>query len=190
MIISYKEVIILSTKKITITAIMTAVICLCSLITIPFFSVPFTMQTFGVFLALEILGAKLGAASIGTYILLGLVGVPVFSGFGAGPAHIIGPTGGYIIGFLFTAIVYLVFESLVKTGHEITKWICRVVGLLVCYLIGTIWFVTVMGINGKSIGIGAALTMCVLPFIIPDMIKIIFAVYIGKLIKKYAVKEI
>ena len=180
----------MSTKKITITAIMTAVICLCSLITIPFFSVPFTMQTFGIFLALEILGAKLGAASIGTYILLGLVGVPVFSGFGAGPAHIIGPTGGYIIGFLFTAIVYLVFESLVKTGREITKWICRVVGLFVCYLIGTIWFVTVMGINGKSIDIGAALTMCVLPFIIPDMIKIIFAVYIGKLIKKYAVKEI
>ena len=180
----------MSTKKITVTAIMTAVICLCSLITIPFFSVPFTMQTFGVFLALEILGAKLGAAAVGTYILLGLVGVPVFSGFGAGPAHIIGPTGGYIIGFLFTALIYLVFESLFKSQKPIIRWICRFLGLFICYFIGTVWFITVMGINGKSIGVKAALTMCVLPFIIPDTVKIILAVYIGKLIKKYALKEI
>ena len=83
----------LSTRKLAYTALMAVVLCICSWITVPF-AVPFTMQTFAVFCSLLLLGGKLGTLSIGVYILLGMVGLPVFSGFRGGIGHIIGPTGG------------------------------------------------------------------------------------------------
>ncbi len=174
-------------KDMTLVAVMAAVISICSWISVPA-TVPFTMQTFGVFLALLILGGKRGTAAIGLYLLLGIVGVPVFSGFQGGISHVIGPTGGYIIGFIFMGLVYILGESHVgstaKKGSK-GKVLLLVGGLLICYLIGTLWFMAV-GTSGK--GFFATIAMCVLPFVIPDLLKLLLAwrisVRVGKHIGK------
>ena len=108
----------LSTRKLAYTALMAVVLCICSWITVPF-AVPFTMQTFAVFCSLLLLGGKLGTLSIGVYILLGMVGLPVFSGFRGGIGHIIGPTGGYIVGFLFSGLFYILCEPLLEKNGKL-----------------------------------------------------------------------
>ena len=101
----------LSVRDLTLMGMMTAVMAVCAWITIPF-TIPFTMQTFGVFITLRLLGGRKGTAVIGLYILLGIVGVPVFSGFGAGIGVLAGPTGGYIAGFLLTGLLYCVVKGM------------------------------------------------------------------------------
>ena len=100
-----------SIYKVTLTALFAAVITVCSWISLPVFAVPITLQTFAVFSALLILGGKYGTMSVLVYILLGSVGAPVFSGFRGGLSALMGPTGGYIVGFLLTGIIYLLFTS-------------------------------------------------------------------------------
>ena len=103
---------------------------------------PFTMQTFAVFCSLLILGGKRGTAAIGLYLFMGLIGLPVFSGFRGGIAHLIGPTGGYLIGFLFSGIIYTLWEPLLS-GRKMLRWIVLALSQIVCYLIGTLWFITI-----------------------------------------------
>lgn len=169
-------------KKTALISLTATIICICSWITVPF-SVPFTMQTFAVFLALELLGGAEGTAAIGVYILLGAIGVPVFSGFGGGIGHLIGPTGGYIIGFLFSGLTYITAQRL-QVKNILLKILIRALAMMLCYLVGTLQFVYVMGINGNPLGFGSALLVCVLPFILPDAIKITLAAYIAKAVKK------
>ncbi len=169
-------------KRMTFIAVAAVLICLCSWITVPF-TVPFTMQTFAVFCALQILGGADGLAAIGLYILLGTLGLPVFSGFNGGLGHLLGPTGGYIVGFLFSGIVYLLFEHL-SASNAAARWISLVLGLTACYLIGTVWFVYVLGTRGTEYSFMAALGVCVIPFIIPDLAKITFSVAISSRVKK------
>ena len=105
----------MKSKKIlnmTLIALMAAIIAVCSWITVGIGPVPFTLQTFGIFLALRFLGGKKGTAAIGIYMLLGAVGLPVLSGFRGGFGHILGPTGGYILGFLLSGIVVMIFEKI------------------------------------------------------------------------------
>ena len=101
-------------------ALMAVIIAVCSWISIPG-PVPFTLQTFAVFSALLLLGTRNGILSITVYLLLGAVGVPVFSGFSGGLSHLVGPTGGYLIGFLvmgfFYGIVTNIF-SLLEKSHR------------------------------------------------------------------------
>ena len=101
--------------KLVLSAMFVAVIAICSWISIPT-TVPFTLQTLGIFIAAGLLGWKYGTLSVAVYILLGLVGVPVFANFSSGVGAIMGPTGGYIIGFLFTALaVGLITKFLLRT---------------------------------------------------------------------------
>ena len=130
-------------KSYVYISLMAALICVCSWITIPSM-VPFTMQTFAVFCALLLLGGKKGTAAIGLYLFMGLIGLPVFSGFRGGIAHLIGPTGGYIIGFLFSGIIYTLLEPLLS-GRKALRWIVLALSQIVCYLIGTLWFITIYG---------------------------------------------
>ena len=164
-------------------AMSAVVICICSWLTVPF-TVPFTMQTFAVFAALLLLGGKRGLAAIGLYLLLGLVGLPVFSGFRGGPGHLLGPTGGYLLGFLFTGLYYLLIEGVLPR----LKWLPRVLllaaGLLPCYLAGTLWFVAVMGARGKETGFLSALMLCVVPYILPDVLKLLLAELVSRRVKK------
>lgn len=164
-------------------AMMAVVIVVCSWLTVPF-TVPFTMQTFAVFAALLLLGGKQGLMAIGLYLLLGLVGLPVFSGFRGGPGHLLGPTGGYLLGFLFTGLYVLLIEGVLPR----LKWLPRVLllwaGMLPCYLAGTIWFVAVMGARGKETGFLSALMLCVVPYLLPDLVKLLLAELVARRVKK------
>lgn len=163
------------------TAMFAVIMAVCSWISIPT-NIPFTLQTFAVFLAVGVLGGKYGTMSVLVYLLLGAVGVPVFAGFSGGLGIMLGVTGGYIVGFLFSALVMWLIEALL--GKKI--WVLAlsmVLGLIVCYAFGTIWFVKVYSNGGESISFAGALGMCVVPYIIPDAIKIVIALAISKRVR-------
>ena len=153
--------------------LMTVIVILCSWITIPS-PVPFTLQTFGVYCALLLLGGKGGTASLLLYIMLGAAGLPVFSGFSAGIGHLLSPLGGYIWGFLICALLYLCTEKFTKSSKA-KKTAVLSLGTLLCYCAGTVWFLI---FSGNQTSILTAVTLCILPFVIPDIIKILFAVFI------------
>ena len=153
-------------------ALFAAIIAVCSWIQIPM-TVPFTMQTFAVFCALATLGGKGGTISILIYIVLGAVGVPVFAGFTGGIGILFGTTGGYIIGFLFTGLLY---------------WL--MLGLAVCYAFGTAWFMIVYAKDSGSVGLLTALGWCVFPFILPDCVKMALAILIGKRLPKRLIQRV
>lgn len=169
-------------KDMAYIAMFSILLAICSWITVPG-PVPFTMQTFGIFCALELLGGKKGSAAILLYILLGAVGLPVFSGFSGGIGALFGTTGGYIIGFIFTGLIYWLLTSLFKK-NVIVSAAAMLVGLAVCYAFGTAWFVTLYSQTKGSITVSAALGFCVIPFIMPDIIKLILALSLSKLLAR------
>ena len=124
------------------------------------------------------LGGKLACLSTFVYILLGAVGLPVFSSFSGGMGKLMGPTGGYIIGFIPMALL---------CGFAVSKWsnkkvllaIIMAVGTLIAYLVGTVWFVHI-----QQCDIMHALEICVFPFLIPDAIKIVIAILLGGEVRK------
>ena len=158
-------------------ALMAVVIALCSFLCVPA-AVPFTMQTFAVFCALLLLGGKRGTLAVALYLLLGIVGLPAFSGFKAGLGALLGPTGGYLLGFLLTALLYWLGEGKVK------DLLLLAAGNLLCYLFGTLWFVLVYANGERSIGFGAALMLCVVPYLVPDAIKLLLAFVLARRVKK------
>ena len=163
-------------------AVCAALIAVCAWLTIPM-TVPFTLQTFAVFLTLKLLGGKRGTIAILVYILLGAVGLPVFASFKGGMSALMGPTGGYIIGFLLTGLLYWGLERFMKN-----TWIedaVLVAGLLLCYLFGTVWFTHVMSLKGNSLTLLQGLTMCVFPYIIPDLLKLALADLLGRRLKRF-----
>lgn len=160
-----------------------ALMAVCSWISIPT-TVPFTLQTLGVFLAISLLGGKRGFLSVLVYILLGMVGFPVFSGFKGGLGAIIGTTGGYIVGFLLTALVSGLIMD--KFGKKIpVMMIAMLLGLIACYALGTVWFMYVYAQKTGPIGVMTTLGWCVFPFILPDCIKLALAILIEKRVGKY-----
>lgn len=170
------------TYDIVYIAIFTVLITICSWISIPL-AVPVTMQTFGVFVAVGVLGGRRGTLAVVLYILLGVIGIPVFTGFGAGISVLAGPTGGYIIGFLFSALVMWALEK-VPGRSAVIQIAAMLLGQIACYLFGTVWFMKVYNSANGSIGLMAVLGWCVIPFIIPDIIKIVLAYKVtGKLRK-------
>lgn len=146
------------------TALCGALLCLCSWLSLPLGAVTFTLQTFAVFLSLGLLGGKWGSVAIGVYLLCGAAGVPVFSGFQGGIGVLLGPNGGYLWGFLLAGIVYWLTYSLWKNYY-----ICSLCGLLTCYTVGTVWFSLVFG---QQTGFFQILGICVLPYVVPDFLKL------------------
>ena len=163
-------------------ALFAAVMAVCSWISVPA-TVPFTLQTFGVFLAVGTLGGKRGSLAVLTYLLLGAVGAPVFAGFSGGIGCILGSTGGYIVGFLFSALVMWAMEHFFGKSRWVLA-ISMVIGLLVCYAFGTAWFMIVYANNTGAIGLWTALSWCVFPYIIPDAVKIVLALVLCKRLAK------
>lgn len=155
----------------------------CSWISIPT-AVPFTLQTFGVFMAVGVLGGKKGTTSVGLYLLLGVLGVPVFAGMTGGIGVLLGTTGGYIIGFFFSALVMWAMEKL-PGKRSVIQVISMIIGLLVCYTFGTVWFMMVYMKNQGAVGLMTVLGWCVIPFIIPDILKIVLAYGLSRKLKKY-----
>ncbi|MGN0335781.1 MAG: biotin transporter BioY [Lachnospiraceae bacterium] len=158
------------------SAMFVVLIAICSWISVPA-AVPFTLQTFGVFMAVGLLGGKRGSMAVLVYILLGAVGLPVFAGFTGGIGIIFGSTGGYIIGFLLAALVMWGVERIMPKKTWILG-LSMVLGLLVCYAFGTIWFMIVYAGNTGEIGVWTALSWCVFPFVIPDLVKIALALVV------------
>ncbi|MGM9637748.1 MAG: biotin transporter BioY [Eubacteriales bacterium] len=152
-------------------ALFAALIAVCSWISIPINLVPITLQTMAVCIAAGMLGWKRGVCAIAVYLALGAVGLPVFAGFKGGIGSLTGATGGYLVGFLLTALIVGLAVDLFGR-----KWfvlaISMVLGIAVCYALGTVWFVILM--KGKYTLI-AALWACVIPYIIPDLVKIAIA---------------
>lgn len=171
------------TKNVVYCGVFVALIAICSWISIPL-TIPFTLQTFAICLTAALLGTKLGTITVLVYILLGLVGVPVFSGFKGGVAALMGPTGGYIIGFIFTALIVGFITE--KFGKKyVILAISMVLGVIVCYAFGTVWFVSVYTKTKEPVGIMTALSWCVIPYLIPDAAKIAVAVILTKRLERF-----
>ncbi len=165
-------------KNMTLVAMGAVILSLTAWITLPF-AVPFTMQTFGVAFVLFAFGGKRGTLSVAVYIALGLIGIPVFSGFNSGVGVILGATGGYIIGFAVWGYLYLASESFFSK-KRINGIVVSFVGLATSYALGTAWYFLWLGENS----VWSALALCVLPYIVPDIIKILFAYVVSVRVKK------
>lgn len=162
-----------NTKYMTRAALFAALTAICAWISIPVADIGFTMQTFGVFLTLGVLGGKWGTVSILIYLLLGAVGMPVFSGFRGGMGMLLGVTGGYLWGFLFSGLTYWLLERFGKLPAMIAA-------MAVCYLCGSLWF----HIYAEG-GIGLILLRCVVPFLIPDGLKILLAHSLSRRLRRH-----
>ena len=168
-----------SVQKMAIIALMTAVLCILAPISIPVFisPVPISLGVLAVYLTAYVLSPLDATISVIIFILLGTFGLPVFSGYSGGLSKLVGPTGGYIIGFLFTVYISSLFIHMKK--GIIFDVIGMITGLVLCYILGTIWFSYQ---QGK--GFIASLLLCVVPFLIGDAIKIIVAVILGTQLNK------
>ena len=159
-------------------AMSVALITVCSWIQIPT-TIPFTLQTFAVFLTVSLLGGWRANVAVLVYILLGALGAPVFASFKGGIGALMGPTGGYIFGFLFIAGVMWLMESIAKKAHWF-RALSMLIGIILCYTFGTLWFMNVyVKEDGSHLGLTAVLGICVLPFILPDIIKLLLALIIS-----------
>ncbi len=164
-------------------ALMAVLLAVCSWIAVPV-EIPFTMQTFALFCALGLLGGRRGTAAVLVYILMGAVGLPVFSGFGGGLGRLLGVTGGYIIGFVFTGLVYwLVTAVLGEKMWAMTLGL--VLGALAYYAFGTAWYVLVYASGTGTVGVAAAAAKCVVPFLVPDAVKLALALLVARTLPRH-----
>ena len=161
-------------RKMVLCSMMAALTAVCAWIAIPIPPISVTMQTFAIFLTLGILGGKWGTVSVLLYLLLGVVGLPVFTGFRGGAAALLDATGGFLWGFLAAALTYWLLA-------RIGKLPAMVVAMLVCYACGCAWFT----VYASGIGFGGAVMACVVPYLIPDAVKIALAYTMSKRIAKH-----
>lgn len=165
------------TYDVVYVGVFAVLIAICSWISIPTL-VPFTLQTFAVFLTVGLLGGKRGTMAVLVYVLLGAIGIPVFAGFSGGMGIILNNTGGYIIGFIFSALVMWLMEHLM--GKKIwVQGLSMILGLIICYAFGTAWFMIVYTRDTGTVGLVTVLGWCVIPFIIPDIVKIALALILS-----------
>ena len=170
----------ISVSEMALIAVMAAVTCIMGplSIPIPFSVVPISLTNLAVYLAIYVLGCRRGTLSYLVYLLLGLVGVPVFSGFSGGVGKLFGPTGGYLLGFIFMALI---------CGWAIDHFSCKLVpsfigmllGTVVCYAFGTAWLA-----YQANLTFMAALAAGVLPFIPGDLAKMVIAAVLGPQIRR------
>ena len=155
------------TASLVLCGLFAALTAICSYINIPlgFTPIPMNLATLAVFMAGGLLGTKYGPLSMTVYVLMGAAGIPVFAGFQAGVGVLAGPTGGFLIGYIAAAFV---IGALAKRSLDLA--LCMAAGLIVCYGIGTAWFMFTTGTS-----LMPALIACVIPFIPGDLIKIFIA---------------
>ena len=172
----------LTTYQMAVTALMAAVMCVLGPLTVPIGAVPISLANFVICLTAWLLGPKFGTLSVAVYLCIGLIGVPVFSGYGAGLAKLAGPTGGYLVGYLLLALIDGLFIEK-SNGNPVVSGIGLVLGDAACYVLGTAWFVFQMQCE-----LGYALSVCVYPFIALDLAKIVVSCVVGALLRKRLVQ--
>ncbi len=167
---------------IALIGMFTAIITICSWISIPF-TVPITMQTFGIFLTIGLLGIKKSLLSLTIYVFLGIIGLPVFANFNSGITTLAGPTGGYMLGFF---LIIIITGALLKKEYKSNASIffSMFISQLSCYIFGTLWFSLVYLPEPKTASLTTILVSCVFPFIIPDIVKILVAITVMKRLKR------
>ena len=168
---------VLSTVEISLMSALTVI---CSRISVPA-SPPVTLQLFAIALSLLLLGGKRGCASVLLYLAAGAVGLPVWSSFAGGFGHLFSAGGGYLIGFIIGALIYAALERLLPK-RDVIKLGLLIIFTIIVYIIGTLWFALVYAPDSVS-GILSAIAVCVLPYVIPDAIKIALAFVIYKRLK-------
>ena len=169
------------TGSVALTGLFSAIIALSAWISIPSV-IPFTLQTMAVILAAGTLGIVKGTVAVAAYIGVGLAGVPVFSNFSGGIGVLFSPTGGFILGFLLLALSVGCAKTFFK-GKKLFLILFSALGLLLCYLFGTLWFMFCFN-EGQDTSFITAITACVLPFILPDTVKTAAAIYLIRRLKK------
>ena len=162
-------------RNMTRCAVLAAVLAICAWLSVPMGDQAISMQTFALFLTLLLLGGRDGTATIVVYLLLGVAGLPVFSGFRGGIAVLLGPTGGYLWGFLGAAGLYWILERRTK------PWLCMILGLLFCYVCGTVWYYY-MYTPGA---IWPVVVTCVVPYLLPDGVKLLLALLLSQRLKQF-----
>lgn len=168
----------LDVKQIALIGVMAAITCILAPFSLPIGPVPISLTNLAIYFSLYILGMKKGTLSYLIYLLIGMVGLPVFSGFTSGPGKLFGPTGGYLIGFIPMAIL----AGFLIDRYTDKKLICLVgmiLGTAICYALGTIWLSYQAHMDFAS-----AMWAGVIPFIPGDLIKMILAMLIGPEIQK------
>ena len=170
------------TKRLAQMALMVALMSVCAWISIPFGAQPFTMQTFAVFVSAALLGAKGSAAAVLAYILLGAVGLPVFSAMQGGIGIVLGNTGGYMVGFIFTALI--VGFAAERFSSSWALMLSMIMGTAACYAFGTAWYMLMYAAHSGSAGLVSVLMTCVFPFIVPDVLKMLLALTVIKRIRR------
>ena len=165
----------IKTKQMVLIALMTAVTCVLGPLSIPlpFSPVPISLTNFAIFLAIFVLGMKNGTISFIIYLLLGAVGVPAFSSFRGGLQVLAGPTGGYLIGFIFLALI-MGFALDHFDRKLVPTIIGMIIGMVVCYAFGTVWLAKLLSLSFKE-----GLMMGVIPYLAGDVAKIIIAAIVG-----------
>ncbi len=153
-------------KNIAAVSMCTALIVISSWLTFPF-AVNFTLQTFAIFLVCLLFDLKISLSSVILYLLIGIVGIPVFSGFGAGASALLGPTGGFLISFLTFPLIIAALKSKMRI-------LSMLISTVISYIFGTLWYYFIYA-GGSDTGMLGILGICVVPFIIPDIIKIFLA---------------
>lgn len=160
-------------KDLTFIALMAALMCILGPLSIPIGSVPISFTNLVIYIIMYVLDTKRGTIAYLLYLLIGLVGVPVFSGFTSGPGKLLGPTGGYLIGFVFLAIITGLFTDRFAKNHALCIF-GMILGTAVCYAFGTAWLA-----YSTQMTFSAALAVGVLPFIVEDLVKIVFSAFVG-----------
>jgi biotin transport system substrate-specific component len=166
------------TFNLVLIGVLAAVLCVIGPFAIPIGPVPITLATFGIILTGYVLGPRFGPLSVGVYILLGTIGLPVFSGATGGLGKILGPSGGYIVAWL--ALAFFTGFLVKKFPNKIPLHVAgAVAGEVVLYVIGTAWFIFV-----TKYTLPKAIAVCVAPFLIGDTIKLALAVTVGAILRK------
>ena len=168
----------INTRQLTLIGVIAAVTCILGPFSLPIGIVPISLTNLVIYFSIYVLGGKRGTLSYIVYLFIGLVGLPVFSGFSGGFPKLFGPTGGYLIGFIFMAFISGIFID--KFSNKIYMcFLGMVIGTIVTYIFGTAWLA-----YEAHIAFNKALAIGVFPFIPGDMVKIIIASIIGPQIKK------
>lgn len=171
------------TLNVTLVGIFVALFALCSYIHIPFAGVSFTLQTFAIYLCLFCLGEKRALAAIFVYILMGVIGLPVFSGFTGGIGALLGLSGGFILGFPLSLIVCARLTGIFGASLK-GNFISALCSLPLCHITGILWFCFVYFGKITPSGVLSSFTLTSLPFLLPDILKLFAAALLGMRINK------
>ena len=169
-------------KNIIVASLFTAIICICSVLSFNLFGISFSLSLVGIFISSTMQATVYSLLSTSAYVIIGLIGVPIFANFNCGISAIIGPSGGFIMAYPLISVLIPLLNKYFGDSYIKNITYCSV-SLIVCYLMGSLWYS-----NVYSCSFIQAATVCIFPFIIPDVVKIFLSCYIAKNIKKHIKK--